>query len=250
MAPFSERRVSLNARKKIQGGNTVLQARSLAQTLTTNLYRLISGKAVLRFAAVCMFSLVTVAQSFAAPKNLVAGVGPLSSATKWDGRTAMSVIPGASLFATTSKTTALYIAFTGGTQADIGGMVLYQTDSRNPTITSVTPVTLNKVSNPSINLLDTTICPDQPVSETTPCIVRLDQLKVQLLPSSDYYLAIFFTSPDSNNAALSLSKPRFGTTGLTGFISFTDETKHLAGDTLNNLTNAGTPLGLIAVMNK
>lgn len=198
-----------------------------------------------------VLSIVAIAaQAFAAPKNLVAGVGPLNSASNWSGHSAISVIPGASLFPTTSKTTALYVAFTGGSQADISGMVLYQTGERSPLITSVTPVTLNGLSNPTINLLDTTICPDQPVSATSPCIVRLDLLTLQLSASSDYFLAVYFTANDANNTNLSLSKPQFGTSGLTGWISFTDETKHAVGDALDSIFNAGTPFGLIAVMSK
>ena len=207
-------------------------------------------KAVVTLAMLTFITLALASPAFAGPKNLVAGVGPLGTATKWEGRSTISVIPGASLFPTTSKTTALYIAFTGGTQADIGNMVLYQTASRNPAITSITPVTLNGVSNPSINLTDTAVCPDQPVSVTNPCIVELDLLTLQLSPASDYFLVIFFTSPDSNNAALSLSKPSFGTTGLTGWFESVDQTKHVVGDTLNTLFNGGTPFGLIAVMSK
>jgi len=209
-----------------------------------------SRSARILLTTVALFIVAIATQGFAAPKNLVAGAGPLSSATKWEGRSAISVIPGASLFPTTSKTTALYIAFTGGTQADISNMVLYQTDSRDPAIKALTPVTLNKVSNPTVNLTDPAVCPDQPVSVTTPCIIELDKLTLQLVPSSDYYLAIYFTSPDSNNAALSLAQPRFATSGLTGFISFSDETKHLVGDALDTLFISGSPFGLIAVMSK
>lgn len=205
---------------------------------------------VLRLTTLILFILAIAAQGFATPKNLVAGVGPLNSATKWDGRTAFSVIPGASLFPTTSKTTAFYIAFTGGTQAEIGNMALYQTAARDGVITTVTPITLNKVSNPTINLTDPAVCPDQPVSTTAPCIIELDKITLQLATSSDYYLAIFFNSPSSNNASLSLAKPQFATSGLTGFITFVDDTRHLVGDALDTLFNGNSPFGLIAVMNK
>lgn len=237
-----------NSQSNSIGGITVSNARFMVATSGASRPTRISS--VLRLTTVVLFTLAIVAQGFAAPKNLVAGVGPLSSATKWDGHSAISVIPGASLFPTTSKTTALYVAFTGGTQADISNMVLYQTVSRDPAIRAVTPVTLNGVSNPAINLLDTTICPDQPVSVTAPCIIRLDLLTLQLAPSSDYYLAIYFTSDDTNNAALGLSKPLFATSGLTGFLTSSDETKHVVGDPLSTLFNTGTPFGLIAVMSK
>lgn len=202
-----------------------------------------------RLTTITLLTLVLATYSFATPKNLVAGVGPLSSSTNWEGVTAISIIPGASLFPTTSKTTALYVAFTGGTQAEISNMVLYQTGARDPEITAVTPVTLGGVSNPTINLTDVTVCPDQPVSATSPCIVRLDKLTLQLATSSDYYLAIHFTSPSANNKSLSLSKPRFSGNGLNGFISFGDETNHVVGDVLDTLFISGSPFGLIAVMN-
>jgi len=228
-----------------RGGTTVSKESRI--NVTAGKCRSNHLKEVLRLTALLMFSVAITTQGFATPKNLIAGVGPLKSATKWDGRTAFSVIPGAALFPTTSTTTVLQIAFTGGTRADIGNMVLYQTNSRDGVITAVTPVTLNKLSNPSIDLKDPGVCPDQPVSTAAPCIVKLDQLALPLSASSDYYLAIFFPSPDSSNASLSLGTPQFFGTGLTGFVSFVDDTKHLAGDTLNTLINAGTPFGLIAV---
>lgn len=207
-------------------------------------------KTIARLAGLTLLILAVVTEVWAAPKNLVAGVGPLSSSTKWDGSTAISIISGASLFPTTSKTTAFYIAFTGGTAAEIGNMVLYQTGARDPKITAVTPITLGGVPNPTINLTDPAVCPDQPVSETAPCIIELDKLTLQLATSSDYYLEIFFTTPSSNNQTLSLAKPRFFGTSLTGFVSFADDTKHVVGDALDTRFISGSPLGLIAVMNK
>ena len=216
---------------------------------TSGQSRLTVGR-VLRLTTVVLFTVAMVVQAFAASKSLVAGVGPLSSASKWDGRTAISIISGASLFPTTSKTTAFYIAFTGGTAAEISNMVLYQTAARNPEITAVTPITLAGASNPTINLTDPAVCPDQPVSETAPCIIELDKLTLQLATSSDYYLEIYFTTPSTNNQSLSLAKPRFFGTSLTGFIDFGDDTKHVVGDTLDTVFISGSPLGLIAVMNK
>jgi hypothetical protein len=216
----------------------------------TGLCRLSPTNTILKLTTVSLFTLAIVTHGFAAPKNLVAGVGPLTSVTNWEGETAISVLSGASLFPTTSKTTAFYIAFTGGTAADISNMVLYQTDARDPKITAVTPITLNGASNPSINLTDTAVCPDQPVSETAPCIIELDKLTLQLATASDYYLEIYFTNPSSNNHNLSLAKPRFFGTSLTGFEVFKDDTKRVVGDTLDTLFISGSPLGLIAVMNK
>ena len=50
------------------------------------------------------------------------------------------------------KTTVLYIGFTGGTEADIGNMVLYTTKRGNSKITAATPVKLKGASNPIISL--------------------------------------------------------------------------------------------------
>lgn len=222
---------------------------SLIAAFTTNRRQSDRAKTILKLAAITVLTLVAT-KGFAAPKNLVAGAGPLVSVTKWAGKSAISAIPGASLFPTTSKTTALYIAFTEGQEADIHNMVLYQTDARSPAITSVTPVTLNGVSNPTINLQDTTTCPDQPVSVTAPCIIELDKLTLQLSTPTDSYLAIYFTTPDTSNDALGLAKPSFATSGLTGWFESTDQTNHLVGDSLNTLINSGRPFGLIAVMNK
>src|ERR1700722_20650474 len=66
----------------------------------------------------------------AAPINLVAGVGgPVSSSNQWQNYSALNLIAGAFIFPAVSgvKTTVLYIGFTGGTEADIGKMVLYTT---------------------------------------------------------------------------------------------------------------------------
>jgi hypothetical protein len=78
----------------------------------------------------------------------------------------------------------------------------------------------------------------------------LDPLSLQLTISTDSYLVIFFTGSDSNNDALGLSKAAFSTTGLTGWIEFTDQTRHIVGETVNTLFNSGRPFGLMAVMNQ
>src|SRR5580692_6047897 len=62
-----------------------------------------------------------------APINLVAGVGgPVSSSNQWSDYSALNLIAGAFIFPAVAsvKTTVLYIGFTGGTEADIGNMVL------------------------------------------------------------------------------------------------------------------------------
>jgi len=228
----------------------VLKALSSVVTFTTNPRGLRPQKTILRSATATFLMLGIAVQGFAGQKNLIAGAGPIKSSSGWAGNSAISVIPGSGLFSVTSSTTVLYIAFTGGTQADISNMVLYTTASRSPSISAVTPVTLNNASNPSLNLTDTSICPSQPVSATAPCIVRLDPVSLQLSVASDYYFVMFFTN-DSNNAQLSVSTPSFATSGLTGWkVPSFDETKLVVGDALPVQFNSGTPLGLVAVMNK
>jgi hypothetical protein len=228
----------------------VLKALSSVVRFTTNYRRVTPLKTILRSATALLLLFGMAVQGFAGPKNLIAGAGPIKSSSKWAGNSAISVIPGSGLFSVTSSTTVLYIAFTGGAQADISNMVLYTTASRSPSITAVTPVTLNNASNPSLNLTDASICPSQPVSTTAPCIVRLDPVSLQLSVASDYYLVMFFTN-DSNNTQLSVSTPTFATSGLTGWkVPSVDETQLVVGDDLPVQFNAGTPLGLVAVMNK
>ena len=62
--------------------------------VTTGKCRSKGLKEVLRLTTLLMFSVTITAQGSTAPKNLIAGAGPLKSATKWDGHTAFSVIPG------------------------------------------------------------------------------------------------------------------------------------------------------------
>jgi hypothetical protein len=228
----------------------MLKALSPVVMFTTNPRGLAPLKTILRSATAIVLLLGMAVQGFAGAKNLIAGAGPIKSSSKWAGNSAISVIPGSGLFSVSSSTTVLYIAFTGGTQADISNMVLYTTASRSPSITAVTPVTLNNASNPSLNLTDTSICPSQPVSVTAPCIIRLDPVSLQLLVASDYYFVMYFTN-DSNNTQLSVSTPNFATSGLTGWkFPSLDETQLVVGDDLPVQFNSGTPLGLVAVMNK
>ena len=231
-----------------RGGATLSHARCIH--VTAGQCRPNRLRKLLRLTTFVLFIATIATQGLAAQINLVTGSGPVASVIKWAGKSAISVIPGAALFPTTSKTTALYLGFTAGTRADINNMVLYQTDTRSPAITSVTKITLNGVSNPSVDLTDPKVCPDQPVSATAPCLIRLDLLALQLTTSSDSYLVIYFTAPDSNNDALGLAKPAFGISSLTGWLEFTDQTRHVVGESLNTLINSGRALGLTAVMNQ
>src|SRR5580658_8673799 len=115
----------------------------------------------------------------AALANLAEGQGVIASNgnPQWDGLSEIVLIPGSALMGASSTTTALYLGFTGGSTADIDNMVLYTTARNGSTITATRKLTLGGVSDPSIHLTSTSICPVQPVSATSPCIVRLDTIK-------------------------------------------------------------------------
>jgi hypothetical protein len=123
-----------------------------------------------------------------------------------------------------SKTTALYLGFTGGSTADIGNMVLYSTPRNGSTVTKVVKVTLGGTQSPSINLTSTSVCPVQPVSATSPCIVRLDTVKAALSPLDDYYFTIYFTL-DTNNEKISGAGQSFAQGALSGWALYGDQTR-------------------------
>src|SRR5580658_9825592 len=137
----------------------------------------------------CLLAVGVLAQAPATTPlaNLTEGQGAISSSgnPSWDGLSELVLIPGAALMGASSTTTALYLGFTGGSTADIDNMVLYTTARNGSTITATRKLTLGGVSDPSIHLTSTSICPTQPVSATAPCIVRLDTIKSALSPLDD-----------------------------------------------------------------
>jgi hypothetical protein len=146
---------------------------------------------------VVALSLFSNAQQPAAipPKNLLPGIGPLllpGGSSDWTGISLVENIPGTSLYPISSDRTVLYIGFTAGTTVDFGNMVLYTTARENAAITAVTPVKLGGVSDPSISLTDTKVCPIQPLSGTNPCIIRLDPIQISLSTLNDYYFTVYF----------------------------------------------------------
>jgi hypothetical protein len=180
----------------------------------------------------------------ATPFNLVAGVGPVTSVNSWTGYSALSEVSGSGLYSKTSKTTTFYIGFTGGTTANLGNMVLYSTLTRSTKIKTVVPVKLGGVSNPTIKITDTSVCPSQPVTVSNPCIVRLDPLTLTLSTKDDYYLVTYFTT----GTDISSTRGLFANTTLTGWFVGADETQLTVGKTLPG-GNSGTPAYfLIAVM--
>ncbi len=155
--------------------------------------------------------------------NLTEGLGSLaSSSPNWAGYSELVLIPGSSFFPVKSTKTYIALAFTGGSMVDINNMVLYKTGRSAITNLGVKKVTYGGVSNPSINLASSSVCPVPP-SPTTPCIIKLDPVKGALSTVNDYYFAVYFTS-DSNNS--SVASGRSSDQGaLSGFFIQGDETR-------------------------
>ena len=173
----------------------------------------------------------------AAAKNLVAGVtGPVTSNVSWAGFSSVTLIPGATLFPIASANTTLYLGFTAGTTADIGNMVIYKTARGSMKITSVTQVKLGGVSNPSIALSTSAVCPTHPLSATAPCTVRLDPTVLALSPLSDYYFAVFFTN-DTNNGTVGAAVSGSTKTSLSGGFIGSDQTHLTVGQLVPALSN-------------
>ncbi|MGA9639843.1 MAG: hypothetical protein WBQ72_00465 [Terriglobales bacterium] len=150
--------------------------------------------------------------------NLVRGViGPVGSNTSWSGYSVLNVVPGAGLIPISSSNTVFYLGFTAGSQADVSNMVLYTTARSSSTITAVTPVKYGGVSNPSIVLSNTSVCPVQPLSASTPCIVRLDPTSLALSALNDYYLVIYFTPSDANDGQIGATQPTANTSSILGW---------------------------------
>ncbi len=187
-------------------------------------------KNLFRYGTSSLLALLLIAQSpFMFAGNLVSGVSAVTSVGSWSNYSAVNVIPGATIFPSTAKTTVLYIAFTAGTTADISNMVLYTTAARQSKIVAVTPVKLASDSSPTIDLTNKKTCKTQPVSATNPCLVKLDPITLTLSPGSDYYFVIYFAS-NTNNGPLGGATPAFPTDSLTGFYITGDETKLKVGN--------------------
>jgi hypothetical protein len=181
-------------------------------------------------------------------QNLVRGViGPVSSNNNWSNYSIFNIIPGSSLFPLSSSSTVFYYGFTAGSEADISNMVLYTTPRASLTISAVTPVTLGGISNPSIDLASTSVCPVQPLSATSPCIVRFDPTTITLSPASDYYLTVYYTN-DSNNQNIGAANANYSQTSLGACYTGGDETHLTVGQSLPRGA-CYNPIFLMYVMN-
>jgi hypothetical protein len=189
-------------------------------------------------------------QPAAAPINLVAGVGgPVSSSNHWQNYSALNLIAGAFIFPAVAqvKTTVLYIGFTGGTEADIGNMVVYSTKRGSQKITKVLPVKLKGVSNPIISLTNKKTCPTQPVSVSSPCVIRLDPITLTPSTLSDYYFVMYLGN-NANNENISAANAQYPITSLTGWYSTGDQTQLTAGSTIPSGYSGSHPFFLLYVM--
>ncbi len=194
------------------------------------------------------FAMVMPGSAAVTQQNIVAGVFTTSANNNWAGLSALNLIAGTSIMPNTGKQTVLYIAFTAGSTADLGNMVLYSTTARSGfTIATVTKVTLGGLTNPSINLTSTSVCPIQPVSTANPCVIRLDPIDLVLSPLVDYYFVSYFEN-DANNQAISSAVPAAShVTTLTGWVDTKDDTQLPVGQSLPTSSN-GVPNFLVSVM--
>jgi hypothetical protein len=202
-----------------------------------SIYRFATMLLLMFAVSVCGFAQRRAARPATTTQNLVRGMtGPISSDAQWSNFSAMNLIPGSALYSLTSSSTVLYLGFTAGTTADIGHAVLYTTARGSLKITAVTPVKLGGVSNPSINLSNTSVCPVQPLSVTNPCVVRFDPIALALSPASDYYLMVYFTN-DTNNVAVAAAQATNLQTSLSGSFFGGDSTNLAVGQTLPGIAN-------------
>lgn len=215
-------------------------------------------KTIYKFATLTLMMLALSAYGFSQEKptakkialNLVRGVvGPLGSSTSWSGYSTLSLISGAGVIPVTSSSTVFYLGFTAGTTADVNNMVLYTTARRSLTITAVTPVKLGGISNPSINLGSTAVCPVQPLSAINPCILRLDPLTLSLSALNDYYLVVYFTASDPNNSAIGGTTSSFLQSSMNGWYIQADESRLTTGQSIPSGNSGSSPYFLMYVMN-
>jgi hypothetical protein len=189
-------------------------------------------KKILKFATLTLVMLAIPVYGFSAtkPENLERGIiGPVASNVGWSGYSTLAQIPGAGLIPITSTQTVFYLGFTAGTQVDINNMTLYTVARGTSTITASTPVKLGGASAPSIDLASATVCPVVEISNFNPCIVRLDPTPIVLSALNDYYLVVYFTSSDTNDASVGLTEPSFTSSSLRGSYQTGDDSRFAVG---------------------
>lgn len=198
----------------------------------------------------CMVATLALAQAPATTlSNLAEGVGSINAGSgNWANFSEIVLIPGSAIFGVKGSSTVLTLAFTAGSTVDIGNMVLYKSARSGNTNLGTKKVLLGGVSNPSINLTKTSVCPVQPVSSTNPCLIKLDPVKLALSPLNDYWFVVYFAN-DSNNTTM---LPGYSTEqgSLSGFFMTGDETRIKSKGALPTGNGNATPYFLVSLTNQ
>jgi hypothetical protein len=181
--------------------------------------------------------------------NVTEGVGSITGANQnWAGFSELVLIPGASFLGVKTSTNFLYLGFTGGTTVDIGNMVLYKTARSGNINLGPKKVLLGGVSNPSVNLTHTAVCPIQPVSTTNPCFIKLDVIKGALSPLFDYTFVVYFTN-DANNASVGAAQSS-EQGALSGYFLTGDQTRIKKNGTVPSGNNGSAPFFVTYMTNQ
>ncbi|MBI3478605.1 MAG: hypothetical protein HY010_22995 [Acidobacteria bacterium] len=185
----------------------------------------------------------------AALANISEGVGTINGGSNnWAGFSELVLIPGSSFLGIKAATNVFTLVFTGGSTVDIGNMVLYKTARSGGANLGTKKLTLGLVSNPSINLTSPSVCPNQPVSTTNPCYIKLDALKGALSPLNDYYFVVFFLNDTNNQTVVGGRSPLQG--ALSGFFMSGDETRIKKNGAIPNGNSDAAPIFLAYVTNQ
>jgi len=191
-------------------------------------------KLAFKIATLALMTIVVSQPGVAAPTavNLARGViGPVSADSDWANYSVFNIIPGSALLPAAYPKSVFYLGFTGGSEAEIGNMVVYTTARGSSTITAVTPVTRGGSSSPTIDLASPSVCAVAP-STSTPCIVRLDPTTLAMSPASDYYLVVFFVS-DTNNASIIAAQANSSQSSFAGtYVGGTNYTQLTVGEAI------------------
>lgn len=103
------------------------------------------------------------------------------------------------------------------------------------------------VSNPIISLTSKKFCPNQPVSVTNPCVIRLDPITLTPSTLSDYYYVLYL-STSNNNETLGAANAQFPITSLTGWYLSGDQTQLTVGQSIPSGYDGTHPYFLLYVM--
>jgi len=201
-------------------------------------------KSILNIGLALLFSIAICMPSTAqTPKNLVAGVGPLTNSfAAVGGFSVIDLISGNTLFPVSGKQTFLNVGFTQGDKADVT-MVLYTTQRNKTVIENVTPVTFGGISSGVI--LFGPAC-GVPPSTVQPCVIQFDPLPFKLVPTNDYYFVTYFTT-SSLNAPVDIASGLNSRTTILGGLDRNNDTTLVPGDVIPSTFVGGTAAFLVGV---